>query len=45
MGFVTEENGSGASLGFKLDVPASGLFLLGRGNAKRRKAQDAEADQ
>lgn len=45
MVFVAEENRSGAPRGFKLDIPASGLFLLGRGNAKRRKAQDADADQ
>jgi hypothetical protein len=45
MGFVTEENRSGASLGFKLDVPASGLFLLRGGDTERREAQDADADQ
>jgi len=45
MGFVTEENRSGASLGFKLDVPASGLFLLRGGDTECREAQDADADQ
>jgi hypothetical protein len=34
MGFVTEENGSGAPLGFKFNVPAARFFLLGIGDAE-----------
>jgi len=45
MGFVTEENGAGAPLGFKFNVPAACFFLLGRGDAECREAQDADADQ
>jgi hypothetical protein len=44
MGFVAEKYGSGAPLGFKLDIPAAGLFLLRIGDAERRKGQDADAD-
>jgi len=44
MGFVAEQNGSSASLGFKFNVPATGFFLLGIGDAEYREAQDAKAD-
>jgi len=45
MGFVAEKNRSRAPLGFKFNVPAARFFLLGRGDPKSRKAQDADADQ
>lgn len=44
MGFVAEENRSGAPLGFKFNVPATRFFLLGIGDAEYREAQDAKAD-
>jgi hypothetical protein len=45
MGFMAEQNGAGAPLGLKFNVPAARFFLLGRGDAECREAQDADADQ
>lgn len=45
MGFMAEQDGTGAPLGFKFNVPAARFFLLGRGDAEGREAQDADADQ
>ena len=44
MGFMAEENGSGAPLGLKFNVSAARFFLLGISEAEYREAQDAKTD-
>ena len=45
MVLMTEQDRAGAPFCFKFNVPAARFFLLGRGDPKSRKAQDADADE